>query len=74
MLFDIYYRHITGHVDHCGTTDDPEKWIKQNNEERYADIVCCDEYGSEHQEKICSCIEYIEDFEFKYKREKKEQK
>ena len=65
MKFDIYYRHITGAVDHCGTTDNPEKWLEENNKERYKNIVCCDEYDDEHKEKICSCIEDIDDFEIK---------
>lgn len=68
MKFDIYYRHITGAVDHCGTTDNPEKWLEENNKERYENIVCCDEYDDEHKEKICSCFEDIDDFEFKYRR------
>lgn len=67
MEFDIYYRHITGAVDYCGTTDNPQKWLEENNKERYENVVCCDEYDDEHEEKICSCIEDIDDFEFKYR-------
>jgi len=72
MKFDIYYRHITGDVDHCGTTNNPKKWLEENNKERYENMVCCDEYDDEHKEKICSCIEDIDDFEFKYKGERDE--
>ena len=69
MKMRIYYRHITGAVDDCGTTDNPEKWLEDNNNRRYKDVVCCDEYENEHKEKICSCFEDINDFEFIYEGE-----
>ena len=71
MNFDIYYRLVTGAVDHCGTTDNPKQWLKDNNEDRYKDVVCCDEYENEHEERVCCCFENIKDFEFKWIKEKK---
>jgi len=73
MAFKVYYTHITGQVDLCDTTDlTPEEWLKNNNKERWEEKASgCDElYGDmeEHNEKLCSCIEDIEDFEFVYKR------
>tara|TARA_R100001082_G_scaffold18062_1_gene8977 strand:+ start:1037 stop:1261 length:225 start_codon:yes stop_codon:yes gene_type:complete len=72
MAFKVYYTHITGDVDLCDTTDlTPEEWVKNNNEERWEDNAggCGDLESDEHDEKVCICIEDIDDFEFVYTRE-----
>jgi len=70
MKLQIYYRHITGVVDHCGETDmHPEDWVFNNNAERWNQISCgySDEFGEEdHNNRECSCIEDVDDFEFKW--------
>ena len=72
MKLQIYYRHITGAVDHCGETDmHPEDWVFNNNAERWNQISCgySDEFGEEdHNNRECSCIEDVDDFEFKWEK------
>ena len=64
MKLQIYYTHITGAIDHCGETElDPQQWVKINNEERWNEIAC-GENDEDHENKECSCIEDVEDFQF----------
>ena len=64
--FKIYWIE-NGNRDFCGETDNPKKWLEENNKRRYEDVVCGDEYGDDHEQKICSCIERMGQFEFKLK-------
>ena len=68
-IYNIYWVE-NGNRDFCGKTDNPTKWLEENNKRRYKDIVCGDEYEDDHEQKICSCIERLEQFEFKYMGEK----
>ena len=64
MKFSIFWIE-NGNRDYCGITINPKKWLEENNKRRYKDIVCCDEYEDEHKEKVCSCFEQFDQFEFK---------
>ncbi|MAF59635.1 hypothetical protein CL631_02180 [bacterium] len=67
MKLQIYYTHVTGAVDHCGETDlHPEEWVKRNNEERWKDVVCGFGDEEQHNNRDCTCIEDVDEFEFKY--------
>ena len=68
MKLQIYYRHITGDVDHVGETDDPEDWVFNNNAERWDRVACDDPDSDEHVDRECSCIEDVDDFEFRWER------
>ena len=78
-IFEIFYTDSYGNVDKCGECEDPKKWLEENNKERYnavscgANVLMENDWSSdweEHKLRKCTCIEGIEDFEFKYKGEK----
>ena len=70
MKLQIYYTHITGAVDHVGETDDPQDWVFNNNAERWNQIACGDPESIWHIKRVCNCIEDVDDFEFKWERNK----
>ncbi len=66
--FEIYWIE-NGNKDYCGKTNNPKKWLEENNKRRHRDVVCCDEYEDDHKQKICSCIERMSQFKFELEAE-----
>ena len=67
LKLQIYYTHITGVVDHCGETDmHPKDWVFDSNADRWCQVACGDPESEWHENRECSCIEDIDDFEFKW--------
>ena len=66
LKLQIYHTDVCGNRTHEGETDmHPEDWVFNNNAERWNQIACGED-DEDHENRECSCIEDVDDFEFKW--------
>tara|TARA_R100001443_G_scaffold15537_3_gene25341 strand:- start:2324 stop:2521 length:198 start_codon:yes stop_codon:yes gene_type:complete len=56
LYYDIYWTDCSGKTDKIATTDNLDKWLEENNEERIADGFDPDELDDFIIEECEACI------------------
>ena len=65
VMLQIYHTDVCGNRTHEGETDmSPDDWVFNNNADRWCQVACGDPESKDHENRECTCMDALTDFEF----------